>query len=264
MSRSVDFTVVIPARAGSTRLPGKPLADLHGSPMVLHVARRARASGARAVYVATESEAIADVVRADGFDALLTRDDHATGTDRLAQAVSLLNLPDDAVVLNVQGDEPLVPPALIADCAQHLLAHPSCAIATPATALTDIAQFIDPMVVKVVCGSDGRALYFSRAPIPWDRDRNPPPFKGAAQPATVPAGALRHMGIYAFRAGFLRIWPTLAPAVLESYESLEQLRALQAGHGIAVLVTTHPPSPSVDTAADLDRVRALMASLATP
>ncbi|WP_342052281.1 MULTISPECIES: 3-deoxy-manno-octulosonate cytidylyltransferase [unclassified Cupriavidus] len=258
-----DFTVVIPARMASTRLPDKPLADIGGHPMIVRVAERAHASSARRTVVATDAPAVAEACAARGVEAVLTRADHPSGTDRLAEVATLLGLPDDAIVVNVQGDEPLIDPLLIDEVALHLAAHPDCAIATAAHPLHDIADVFNPNVVKVVCDAAGRALYFSRAPIPWSRDA------WSAVPAQPAAGAqvalpsmpvLRHIGLYAYRAGFLRRFPTLAAAPLEQTEALEQLRAMWHGERIGVLVTAAAPAPGVDTPADLERVRALWAA----
>jgi len=252
----VAFDVIIPARLASTRLPRKPLADIAGVPMVVRVAQGARQSGAARVVVAADDDAIVDVCRAHGVEALLTAPTHDTGTDRLAEAVAALGLPDERIVVNVQGDEPLLPPAVIDRVAALLAAHADCAIATAAHPLADTAEFFDPNVVKVVTDRENRALYFSRAPIPWARDAF------AARREALPHGlpARRHVGLYAYRAGFLRRFPTLEPDALEQYERLEQLRALAHGHRIAVLVLAAPLPPGVDTPADLEAVRALLAA----
>ncbi|GAA4343145.1 3-deoxy-manno-octulosonate cytidylyltransferase [Pigmentiphaga soli] len=251
----MDFVVIIPARARSTRLPGKMLADIGGRPMVVRVAEQARASGAQQVIVATDDCAIRDAVAAHGFDVLLTREDHPTGTDRLAEACELLGLADEVIVVNVQGDEPLIDPALVAGVAGTLARQPGAAIATAAHPLDGAEEWFNPNVVKVVCGADGRALYFSRAPIPWARDAL------AGGDRVFPAGlpALRHIGLYAYRAGFLRRFPQLPQGALERWESLEQLRALEHGHGIHVHLVAAAPAAGVDTQADLDRVRAHLA-----
>jgi 3-deoxy-manno-octulosonate cytidylyltransferase (CMP-KDO synthetase) len=241
------FVALVPARLASTRLPRKPLADLGGKPMVVRVADRARASGASLVAVATDSPEIAEAVQRHGHRALLTRADHPTGTDRLAEAVDLLGLPDDAIVANVQGDEPLMPTALVAGVARLLRDRPDCAIATAAHPLSPLDELSNPNVVKVVLAADGRALYFSRAPIPFARD-------GIA----AHAGAnpyLRHIGLYAYRASFLRAYRFLAPSPIETIEALEQLRALWHGHAITVMTTDEAPPAGVDTPSDLERVR---------
>ena len=214
----------------------------------------------RRVPVATDAQEIASACRAHGIDALLTAPDHPSGTDRLGEVARALNLPDDAIVVNVQGDEPLIDPALVAAVAAELTAHPDCAIATAAAQIHDADEIFNPNAVKVVTDAAGRALLFSRAPLPWCRDAwadgrgtaaNTPP------PAALPMPVLRHIGLYAYRAGFLRQWANLAPAPLEQTESLEQLRALWHGFRIAVMVTPEAPPAGVDTPADLERVRAV-------
>jgi 3-deoxy-manno-octulosonate cytidylyltransferase (CMP-KDO synthetase) len=247
----VPFTVVIPARMRSTRLPGKMLADVAGRPLVAWAAERARQSGARDVVVATDHEDIARAVRAHGFTACLTAESHETGTDRLGEAVRSLALPDDAIVVNVQGDEPLIDPQLVRTVAATLAAHPEASIATAAHPLADARAFFDPNVVKVVVDGAGLALYFSRAPIPYARDA----FARGREslPASLPA--LRHIGIYAYRVRFLNAYGELAPTAIERFEALEQLRALAHGHRIAVAEWNAPMEPGVDTAEDLERVR---------
>ncbi|MGJ7486965.1 3-deoxy-manno-octulosonate cytidylyltransferase [Variovorax sp. LT2P21] len=250
------FTVLIPARLASTRLPDKPLADIGGVPMVVRVAQRALASGASRVVVAADDARIVDACAAHGIDALLTRTDHPSGSDRLAEACTWLALPDDAVVVNVQGDEPLIDPALIDAVAAELAAQPEAAMSTAAHAIDTSADFGNPNVVKVVLDARGFALYFSRAPIPWWRDG-----RASNDGPAVPAGpaALRHIGIYGYRAGFIRQFPTLPPAPIETTEALEQLRALWHGFRIVVHISDHSPGPGVDTPEDLARVRALFA-----
>jgi 3-deoxy-manno-octulosonate cytidylyltransferase (CMP-KDO synthetase) len=253
-----DFVALIPARLASTRLPDKPLADIGGQPMVVRVAERAAASGARRVAVATDSEQIASRVRAAGFNAVLTRADHPSGTDRLAEAAAHLALAESDIVVNVQGDEPMVPPALIAAVAARLAASADCAIATAAHPITSAAEFRNPNVVKVVTDAQGRALTFSRAPIPHERDATPAASPDALPQALLAHGLpLRHIGLYAYRAGFLARFPLLKPAPLEQIESLEQLRALWHGFRIAVHLADTAPPAGVDTPADLERVRAL-------
>jgi 3-deoxy-manno-octulosonate cytidylyltransferase (CMP-KDO synthetase) len=254
------FIAVIPARLASTRLPDKPLADIGGKPMVVRVAERAQQSGAQQVLVATDSQRVADVAKAHGIEVLLTRADHPTGTDRLAEVATHFGWSDDTIVVNVQGDEPLIDPQLVRDVAAHLAAHPSCAIATAAHPIHDPADVFSPYVVKVALDAQSVALYFSRAPIPWSRDAWQPhwPDVGAlAALPDVPPNVLRHIGLYAYRAKFLRVYPTLAQAPIEQAEALEQLRAMWHGERIAVLVTADAPPPGVDTPADLARVRAL-------
>ena len=261
---TVPFIVVIPARRASTRLPGKPLADIAGKPMVVHVAARAVASGAKSVVVATDDREIESVVAAHGYQAMLTRADHSSGTDRIAEVAMRLNLADDSIVVNVQGDEPLIPPGLIANAAAALAGSPDCAIATARHAIESRAEMFDPNVVKVVVDSRGHALYFSRAPIPWARDA----FANAASPASAAASAaasvaaFRHIGLYAYRAAFLSAFAKLLPSPLEELEALEQLRALWHGYRIAVFETDTAPPPGVDTPADLERVRAHFAGVA--
>ncbi|CAN5154319.1 3-deoxy-manno-octulosonate cytidylyltransferase [soil metagenome] len=244
-----EFLAIVPARLNSTRLPEKPLADIAGMPMVVHVARRAAESGASRVIVATDAERVAAACRAHDIDVMLTRADHATGTDRLSEVVTRLGLADDAIVVNVQGDEPLIPPALVRACAERLADRIDCQIATAAHAIDSLADFLNPNIVKVVLDDHGRALYFSRAPIPWPRDANGRP--GAVE-------ALRHVGLYAYRAGFLRRYPTLPVPAAERLESLEQLRALAAGDRISVLVTDAAPPTGVDTPEDLEQVRRVL------
>ncbi len=249
------FTVLIPARYASTRLPGKPLADLGGRPMVVRVAERARDSGAARVVVATDDERVKRACEAHGVEALMTRDDHPTGTDRLAEAAALLGLPAEAIVVNVQGDEPLLAPALIDRMARLLARHGDASIATACHAIDDADEAFNPNVVKVVRDAHGYALYFSRATIPWARDAF------AADRGALPAGLpiFRHYGLYAYRVAFLARYPTLAPAPIERFEALEQLRALWHGHRIVVDVTEGTPAPGVDTPEDLERVRAILA-----
>ncbi len=251
----MEFTVLIPARFASTRLPGKPLADIGGKPMIVRVAERAAGSGAVRVVVATDDTRVRDAVEAHGFAACMTRADHPTGTDRLAEAAVALGLADDAIVVNVQGDEPLLEGALIRRMAVVLAAHPEAAISTACHPIDDPAEAFNPNVVKVVLDARGYALYFSRATIPWARDHF------ALGTAQLPAGLplYRHYGLYAYRTSFLRAFPGLAPAPIERFEALEQLRALWHGYRIVVEVTHGTPAPGIDTPEDLDRVRALFA-----
>lgn len=244
------FHVVIPARHASTRLPGKPLLDLGGKPMVVRVAERAAQSGADTVSVATDHPGIAAAVTAHGFAALMTGAEHATGTDRIAEAASLMGWDDDAIVVNVQGDEPLIDPALIRDVARNLAEHAEASVATACHPLHDKADMLNPGIVKVVIDRAGHALYFSRAPIPYPRDAFA---AGGGLPEGLPA--YRHVGIYAYRAGFLRAFTRLPPAAIEAFESLEQLRALWHGYKISVAITAHAPAIGVDTVEDLERVR---------
>ncbi len=250
---AMAFTALIPARRASSRLPDKALLDIAGLPMVVRVARQAQASAARAVVVATDDTEIAQVCAAHGVQALMTRSDHPSGSDRLAEACHALALPDDHVVVNVQGDEPLIAPALIDAVAQTLMQRPDCVVATAAHPITRLDEFVSPNVVKTVLDARQTALYFSRAPLPWDRDASTP--GAAALPHSAP---LRHLGIYAYRCQFLKQFPTLSVAPCETTEALEQLRVLWHGHRIAVHITHDHPSPGVDTPDDLDRVRTLL------
>jgi 3-deoxy-manno-octulosonate cytidylyltransferase (CMP-KDO synthetase) len=249
------FTVIIPARLASTRLPRKPLADLAGAPMVVRVAQRAQASRARRVIVAADSAEIAEACQAHGVACVRTAPDHATGTDRLAEAAAALGLAADEIVVNVQGDEPLIPPAVIDAVADLLASSADCELATAAHPIHDAAEFFNPNVVKVVTDRRAQALYFSRAPIPWARDAFD------AGRTALPAGleARRHVGLYAYRAGFLARFPALARDPLEEFERLEQLRALAHGYRIAVLALAAALPPGVDTPADLEQVRAMFA-----
>lgn len=247
----MGFRVVIPARYASTRLPGKPLADIAGQPMIVRVAAAARRSGADGVWVATDDERIVSAVRQHGFDAVMTDANHVSGTDRIAEVADQLNWDDAEIVVNVQGDEPLLDPALIDVVAGALRNDPDAAMATAAHPLASAADFFNPNVVKLVCDARGRALYFSRAPIPWDRDQFAD--RRDALPADLPAQ--RHIGLYAYRVNFLRRFGQLAASPLERCESLEQLRALWHGYPIQVVSIDHPPAPGVDTPEDLERVR---------
>ena len=248
----MSFTVLVPARLASTRLPNKPLADIAGLPMVVRVAHRARQSSALRVVVAGDDASIIDACKAHGVEALLTRQDHPSGTDRLAEACEQLGLDGDAIVVNVQGDEPLIDAV-----AATLAARPQAAMSTAVHAIDSLADFMNPNVVKAVLDAQGHALYFSRAPIPWWRDGS----SGGAAPTVLPSPApLRHIGIYGYRAGFVRQFPLLSPAPVEATEALEQLRALWHGHRIAVHVSDVAPGPGIDTPEDLARVRAVFAA----
>jgi 3-deoxy-manno-octulosonate cytidylyltransferase (CMP-KDO synthetase) len=251
----MGYTVLIPARLASTRLPDKPLAEIAGLPMVVRVAQRAALSGAKQVVVATDSERILAACEQHGTRAVLTRADHPTGSDRLAEACHILGLDGDDCVVNVQGDEPLIDPALIDACADTLIRRADCVMSTAAHAIDASEQFANPNVVKVVTDALGRALYFSRAPIPWWRDA-----PQVAQPAGGAGAPMRHIGIYGYRAGFLRRFPQLPASPLEIVESLEQLRVLWHGERIAVHVAEQAPGAGVDTPEDLARVRALFAA----
>lgn len=250
----MTFTVLVPARLQSTRLPRKPLADIAGQPMVVRVARRAALSGAARVVVAADDAEIVAACTAHGVTCVATRPDHATGSDRLAEACTLLGLDGTDVVVNVQGDEPLIDPALIDACAAQLAERQECVMSTAAHPIDAMDELLNPNVVKVVLDGAGRALYFSRAPIPWWRDG-----QAASVPALPSPAPLRHIGLYAYQAGFLRRFPTLPPSPLEAIESLEQLRVLWHGERIAVHVSAARPGPGVDTPEDLARVRALFA-----
>ena len=245
-----SFKVVIPARFASTRLPGKPLLDIGGKPMVIRVAEQAKKSGAEQIIIATDHQPIVAVADEHGFHACMTRADHISGTDRIAEVSSSQGWADDTIVVNVQGDEPLIPPGLISAVAQHLHDHTDCEIATACHPIHDEAFMRNPNVVKAVLDRQGNALYFSRAPIPWPRDayaRNQP----LPQDVTV----LRHIGIYAYRAGFLRTYGKLEPSPIEQVESLEQLRALYHGYKIGVTITQEAPPAGVDTEQDLQVAR---------
>ena len=252
----MPFTVLIPARLASSRLPDKPLADIGGKPMIVRVAERAEQSGAAQVVVAADAPQILDACAAHGVRAVATRADHPSGSDRLAEACALLGLDGDDLVVNVQGDEPLIEPALIDAVAALLPREPLAQMGTAAHAIENVEDWRNPNVVKVVTDARNLALLFSRAPLPWWRDG---PADGAQALPSHPA-PLRHIGIYSYRAGFLRAFPTLAPAPLEQCEALEQLRALWHGHRIAVHVAPQAPGPGVDTPEDLARVRALWAA----
>jgi len=251
---SIEFIVVIPARFASTRLPGKPLADIGGKPMVVRVAERAALSGAKNIWVATDHTDVLTACSAHGVQALFTRADHPQGTDRIAEVVAQLQLADDAMVVNVQGDEPLIAPELIRAVAETLAAKPDAAIATASHSITDANEFFNPNVVKVVTDIDGYAHYFSRAPLPYARDAF------ALDQTTLPKNfiAQRHIGIYAYRAAFLKRYAALIPAPTEQWEALEQLRAMYHGYRIAVLPWAGAIAPGVDTAEDLVRVRKLV------
>ncbi len=239
------FKVVIPARYASTRLPGKPLLDIAGKPMVIRVAEQAAKSEADAVVIATDFEKILDVCQAHDVNAVLTRMDHVSGTDRIAEVVEKLNWDDSDIVVNVQGDEPLVDPRLIQEVAENLANNKAAVMATACHSIHDEASLLNPNVVKVVIDDEGNAMYFSRSPIPYPRDET---YK-----ANIVAN--RHIGIYAYRVGFLKQYAQLTPTEIEKIESLEQLRVLQHGFKISVSMTDYPPASGVDTQKDLDAVR---------
>ena len=255
-AKVMSFTVIIPARMASSRLPNKPLADIAGVPMVIRCAQQALLSSASKVYIATDSDAVMQAAQTYSIPALLTDEAHPTGTDRLAQAAGLLGLAPDHIIVNVQGDEPLIDPALI-DAAAHLLAeHPQADIATLAYPITDSAALFNPNAVKVVCALNGQALYFSRSPMPWARDA-----LAAGEQVLAPGlPALQHIGLYAYRHKFLQEFTTLAQGPLEKFEALEQLRALENGAKIMVHRVSQAPAPGVDTEEDLKRVRAAYAN----
>lgn len=253
MSPSPDFVVAIPARYAASRLPGKPLRLLAGEPLVLHVARRALAAGAREVWVAADDERISAALEGIGVRIAMTSPDHASGTDRLAECARLAGWSDDTLVVNLQGDEPFAPAEGIRAVAT-LLRDSGADMATLATPITDVETLFDPNAVKVVRATTGDALYFSRAPMPWPRDA----FAAdrSRLPATPADPWLRHIGIYAYRSGFLQRFAAMPPGRLEQIESLEQLRVLEAGHRIAVAPTPAPFPPGVDTPGDLARAEA--------
>ncbi|MFZ4114999.1 MAG: 3-deoxy-manno-octulosonate cytidylyltransferase [Polynucleobacter sp.] len=237
-----SFTVVIPARLASSRLERKALADLGGKPMVIRVAERSAQSAANRIIVATDAQEIESVCKAANLEVMMTREDHPSGTDRLAEVALQLGLNDEAIVVNVQGDEPLIPVDLINQVANTLQSKPHCAMATAAVAIHDQSEIANPNAVKVVLSKNNEALYFSRSAIPFDRNHSSPIY-------------YRHLGIYAYRTGFLKAFSNLAISPLEQAESLEQLRALWHGYAIAVHITPESPPPGVDTQADLDRAR---------
>ena len=241
----MSFKVVIPARYASARLPGKPLLDIAGRPMVIRVAERATKSGASEIVIATDFEKILQVAQEYGIKAVMTRLDHASGTDRIAEVAQILGWGDNEIVVNVQGDEPLIEPSLINEVAQHLANSQDAVMATACHAIHDVASMINPNIVKVVMDVNGNALYFSRAPIPYPRDD--------AHKTNIQAH--HHIGIYAYRVGFLKKYAQLRMTELEKIESLEQLRVLHHGYKIGVTVTQNAPASSVDTQEDLDYVR---------
>ena len=243
----MSFKVVIPARYASTRLPGKPLLDIAGKPMVVRVAEQAAKSGASEIVVATDFEKIMQVASEHNIKAVMTRMDHASGTDRIAEVAQKLNWADDEIVVNVQGDEPLIDPELINEVARHLTNSKDAVMATACHAIHDEASLLNPNIVKVVMDTHGNALYFSRAPIPYPRDDA---YKQHIQ-------AHRHIGIYAYRVGFLKQYAQLVVTELEKIESLEQLRVLHHGYKIGVTVTKNTPASGVDTQEDLEIVRSI-------
>lgn len=245
--------MVIPARHASTRLPGKPLLDIAGKPMVVWVAERAIQSGAKQVVVATDDIRIFDIVTQSGYQAVMTRTDHISGTDRIAEVVMREGWQDNAIVVNVQGDEPLIEGALIVEVAKTLAEGKEAVMSTACHPIHLKSEFVNPNIVKVVLDVNGNALYFSRAPIPFPRDAFA---SGEDFPVDIPA--YRHIGIYAYRAGFLKQYASIPPAATEQYECLEQLRVLHQGYKIAVSITDNAPMSGVDTENDLARIRSLM------
>ena len=249
----MSFKVVIPARYASVRLPGKSLIDIAGKPMVVWVAEQAAKSGADTVVVATDHSAIADAVKQYGFNTVMTREDHVSGTDRIAEVVQQMGWEDETIVVNVQGDEPLIDPKLIQEVAQNLAQHPEAAIATACHPIHDTASMLNPNIVKIVMDIGGHAFYFTRAPTPYARDV----FQANQEiPADMPV--YRHIGIYAYRAAFLKAYAGLAPAAIEHFEALEQLRALWHGYKVSVAITQYAPAAGVDTDEDLAQVRAIL------
>jgi 3-deoxy-manno-octulosonate cytidylyltransferase (CMP-KDO synthetase) len=254
--RDPEFKVVVPARYGSSRLPGKPLVEIAEKPLIWHVHQRAIESTAGEVVVATDDSRIADACAAFGADVVLTRTDHHSGTDRIAEVVKIRGWSRDTIVVNLQGDEPCMPSALIDQVARNLARHGSVGMATLAYPIGDMETLFDAHVVKVVTDAEGFALYFSRAPIPWHRDELPE-FQGH-EPLPQSVRFLRHIGLYAFRAAFLERYVSWQPSPLEMAESLEQLRVLWHGEGIHVSLAAKEPGPGVDNAADVRRVIAFL------
>ncbi|MDV5355962.1 3-deoxy-manno-octulosonate cytidylyltransferase [Enterobacter asburiae] len=248
----MSFVVIIPARYASTRLPGKPLVDINGKPMVVHVLERARESGAERIIVATDNEEVMAAVQAVGGEVCMTRADHQSGTERLAEVVEKCGFSDETVIVNVQGDEPMIPPAIIRQVADNLAARRDVGMATLAVPIESAEEAFNPNAVKVVMDAQGYALYFSRATIPWDRDRF------AASRETIGDSFLRHIGIYGYRAGFIRRYVSWETSPLEQIEMLEQLRVLWYGEKIHVDVASVVPGTGVDTPDDLERVRQAM------
>ncbi|MFZ7135381.1 3-deoxy-manno-octulosonate cytidylyltransferase [Avibacterium avium] len=252
------FTVIIPARFASSRLPGKPLADIAGKPMIAHVWQKAQQSGASRVVVATDNQAVAQAVQAFGGEVCMTSEHHNSGTERLAEVVEKLALADDEIVVNIQGDEPLIPPVIVQQVADNL-AKNGVKMATLAVPLNDAEELFNPNVVKAVADQSGNVLYFSRAPIPWNRDQ----FAGLSDEQktqlVLQSQYLRHIGIYAYRAGFIKQYVQWQPSALENIESLEQLRVLWYGEKIHIDLAKEVPEVGVDTSEDLEKVRAILA-----
>jgi 3-deoxy-manno-octulosonate cytidylyltransferase (CMP-KDO synthetase) len=252
-SQALEFYVVIPARYASTRLPGKPLLDIAGKPMVVWVAERAKNSGAKEIVVATDDLRIVDEVNQYGHQVMMTRADHVSGTDRIAEVALAQQWSGDAIIVNVQGDEPLIEASLIVEVANTLSNHPESVMATACHAIHSKADFLNPNIVKVVLDAQSNALYFSRAPIPYPRDAFA---TNSDLPDNMPV--YRHIGIYAYRAKFLKQYATIQPSALEQIESLEQLRVLHHGYKISVSISQNAPAAGVDTQEDLDYVRSVM------
>jgi 3-deoxy-manno-octulosonate cytidylyltransferase (CMP-KDO synthetase) len=250
---SPEFYVVIPARYASTRLPGKPLLEIAGKPMVVCVVEQAQKSGAKQIIVATDDQRIVDAVTQYGYTAMLTRTDHLSGTDRIAEVVLRESWPNDAIVVNVQGDEPLMEPSLIIEVAKMLESNKEAVMATACHPIQNKSDFLNPNIVKVVLDGQSNALYFSRAPIPYPRDAFA---NNEEMPSNIPA--YRHVGLYAYRTSFLKQYASIKPAIIEQYECLEQLRVLHQGYKIAVAISKNPPATGVDTEHDLAYVRSLM------
>lgn len=251
----MNFKVVIPARAESKRLPGKVLLDINGKPMLQHVYNVAVASGAREVVIATDNDEIAARAADFGAEVCMTDKDHVTGTERIAEAVSILGYDDDDIVVNVQGDEPLLPPNVIAAVANDLDMHDNAKVSTICTEISDIEDLFNPSIVKVVCNHRGFAMYFSRAPIPWERENF------ALEPKKMTTKHYRHIGLYAYRAGYLAQYINITSTAIEQAESLEQLRMLMHGHRIHLVVTDNKIPPSVDTPEDFEKVKNIMQNL---
>ncbi|MBE2895553.1 3-deoxy-manno-octulosonate cytidylyltransferase [Pasteurellaceae bacterium HPA106] len=253
-----NFTVIIPARFASSRLPGKPLADIVGKPMIQHVWEQAKKAGAQRVVVATDDERVKSAVEQFGGEVCMTSASHNSGTERLAEVIDVLGLSDDDIVVNVQGDEPLIPPAIIQQVA-NLLAGSKAKMATLAVPIDEASELANPNVVKALCDKDGYVLYFSRAPIPWHRDEFAAQAVSNAQSAVRAFPYLRHIGLYAYRAGFIRQYIAWAPSPIEQIESLEQLRVLWYGEKIHIAIAQETPAVGVDTEEDLEKVRQILA-----
>ena len=251
----MSFTVIIPARYASSRLPGKPLADIHGKPMIIRVMEQAQKSSANRVIIATDHQQVFDIVKSYGGEVILTSDKHNSGTERLAEVINTYKFADDEVIVNVQGDEPLIPPIIIDQVAENLVNYKT-GMATKAVPINSIEEAFNTGAVKVVMDKDGYALYFSRATIPWERDRFAK-LNDQGKIDEIGEFYLRHIGIYAYRAGFIRQYIQWKPSALEQIEMLEQLRVLWYGEKIHVAVAKEPPAIGVDTQEDLQKVRAL-------